>query len=68
MAANMQQMAGAGQMMSQQRKAPNSQIQSYVYQQLAANTPAQLHEGQVSITFNDRIQKTMNLCVNFQAG
>ncbi|KAH7329369.1 hypothetical protein B0I35DRAFT_404605 [Stachybotrys elegans] len=64
MAANMQQMTGAGQMMPQQRKTPNSQIHNYVCQQLAANTPAQLHEGQVSITFNDRIQKTMNLITN----
>jgi hypothetical protein len=65
MAANMQHMAGAGQMMPQQVRRPNNnQIQQMVYQNLVQNTPPPNSMGwQSNVTINDRMGKTLNLYV-----
>lgn len=67
MAANMQHMAGAGQMMQQQqqmRKPNSNQLQQIVYQNLVQHT--QPFTGicwQANIPIGDRMGKTMNLYV-----
>lgn len=67
MAANMQHMAGAGQMMPQQlRKPSTNQLQQIVYQNLVQHT--QPFTGicwQANVPICDRMGKTMNLCVCF---
>lgn len=67
MAANMQQMAGPGQMVSQQLRRSQAplQLQQIVYQNLAANsqTPPNSLTWQASVGFNDRMGKTMELYV-----
>lgn len=64
MAANMQHMAGAGQMMQQQpmRKPTPNQLQQIVYQNLVQHT--QPFTGicwQANVAISDRMGKTMNL-------
>lgn len=65
MAANMQQMAGAGQMMPQQLRRPptnSHQLQQMVYQNLMANQqPSNGLTWQGNVSFNDRMGKTMDL-------
>jgi hypothetical protein len=66
MAANMQHMAGAGQMMQQQpmRKPTPNQLQQIVYQNLVQHT--QPFTGicwQANVAISDRMGKTMNLYV-----
>jgi hypothetical protein len=65
MAANMQHMAGAGQMMPQQvRKPSNNQIHQLVYQSMVQSQPPPNTMGwQASISINDRMSKTLNLLV-----
>ncbi|KAK6706997.1 hypothetical protein SNK04_008005 [Fusarium graminearum] len=67
MAANMQHMAGAGQMMQQQpmRKPTPNQLQQIVYQNLVQHT--QPFTGicwQANVAISDRMGKTMNLITN----
>jgi hypothetical protein len=66
MAANMQHMAGAGQMMPQQvRKPSNNQIHQLVYQSMVQSQPPPNTMGwQASISINDRMSKTLNLISN----
>jgi hypothetical protein len=67
MAANMQQMAGAGQMMPQQLRRPTAnshQIQQMVYQNLLQNSqPPNGLTWQGTVSLNDRMGKTMDLYV-----
>ncbi|GAO13169.1 hypothetical protein UVI_02025240 [Ustilaginoidea virens] len=66
MAANMQQMAGAGQMMPQQLRRPQTshQLQQMVYQNLLQNArPANGLTWQGNVSLNDRMGKTMDLYV-----
>jgi hypothetical protein len=65
MAANMQHMAGAGQMMQQQmRKGSHPQLQQIVYQNLVQHTqPFTSLCWQSNVTVLDRLGKTMNLYV-----
>lgn len=66
MAANMQHMGGVGQMMPQQMRKPANagRLQQFVYQNLLqqAQAPNAL-AWQANITINDRMGKTMDLCV-----
>jgi hypothetical protein len=63
MAANMQHMPGAGQMMQQQMRKPTpTQLQQIVYQNLVQHT--QPFTGicwQSNVAISDRMGKTMNL-------
>lgn len=66
MAANMQHMAGVGQMMPQQMRKPSNthQLQQYVYQHLLQNSqPPNGLTWQSNVSLNDRMGKTMELCV-----
>ena len=65
MAANMQQMAGAGPMMPQQLRRPTShQLQQLVYQNLLQNSqPAHGSTWQANVSLNDRMGKAMDLYV-----
>lgn len=68
MAANMQQMAGAGQMMPQQLRRPPTnthQLQQLVYHNLLQNSqPPNGLTWQGSVSLNDRMGKTMDLYVS----
>ncbi|KAH7188320.1 uncharacterized protein B0J16DRAFT_317989 [Fusarium flagelliforme] len=67
MAANMQHMAGAGQMMPQQpmRKPTPNQLQQIVYQNLVQHTqPFTGGCWQSNVAISDRMGKTMNLITN----
>lgn len=63
MAANLQQMAGANQMMTQQMRRPTThQLQQIVYQNLLQNS--QVANGLTwhgNVSLNDRLGKTMDL-------
>lgn len=65
MAANMQQMAGAGQMIPQQLRRPTTnphQIQQLVYQKLLQHSqPPNGLTWQGNVSLNDRMGKTMDL-------
>ena len=62
MAANMQHMAGPGQMMQQQRRPPVTQIQQLVYQNLLQNTQNYPNGcWQAVVQLPDRMGKIMNL-------
>ena len=63
MAANMQHMAGAGQMMPQQVRRPNNpQLQHVVYENLVSNPPpVNPVSWQSGIPINERLSKTMTL-------
>lgn len=69
MAANMQHMAGAGQMMQQQQQQqqhqmPKPQLQQIVYQNLVQNTqPFTGISWQANVTISDRMGRTLNLYV-----
>ena len=66
MAANMQHMAGAGQMMPQQLRKPTvNQLPQVVYQTLTQSTPP-LNAGtwQSNVVISDRMSKTMDLYVS----
>jgi hypothetical protein len=67
MAANMQQMAGVGQMMPQQLRRPpasSHQIQQLVYQNLLQNSqPPNGLTWHANVSLNDRMGKTMDLYV-----
>ncbi|KAG5925343.1 hypothetical protein E4U42_004397 [Claviceps africana] len=68
MAANMQQMAGPGQMVSQQlrRNQAPLHIQQIVYENLVANSqnPPNSLTWQASVNYNDRMGKIMDLISN----
>ncbi|EHK41406.1 hypothetical protein TRIATDRAFT_84787 [Trichoderma atroviride IMI 206040] len=66
MAANMQHMAGAGQMMPQQMRKPTAtQLQQAVYQNIQQNTPPlNGMTWQSSFTVNERMGKTLELISN----
>ncbi|KAG6030339.1 hypothetical protein E4U41_000122 [Claviceps citrina] len=67
MAANMQQMAGVGQMVPQQLRRTQTPLplQQIVYQNIVANSqPANSLTWQASVNVNDRMGKTMDLYVS----
>ncbi|KAK2594946.1 hypothetical protein QQS21_007349 [Conoideocrella luteorostrata] len=67
MAANMQQMAGAGQMMPQQlrRNGAQTQVQQLVYENILRNPqPTNGLTWQSNVSINDRMGKTMDLISN----
>ncbi|PTB46245.1 hypothetical protein M441DRAFT_128525 [Trichoderma asperellum CBS 433.97] len=66
MAANMQHMAGAGQMMPQQLRKPTaSQLQQAVYQNIQQNTPPlNGMTWQSNFSVNERMGKTLDLITN----
>ncbi|KJK77384.1 hypothetical protein H634G_07123 [Metarhizium anisopliae BRIP 53293] len=72
MAANMQQMAGAGQMIPQQLRRPTTnphQIQQLVYQKLLQHSqPPNGLTWQGNVSLNDRMGKTMDLISNIALG
>ncbi|KAG8416426.1 hypothetical protein J3458_007013 [Metarhizium acridum] len=72
MAANMQQMAGAGQMMPQQLRRPpanSHQMQQLVYQKLLQHSqPPNGLTWQGNVSLNDRMGKTMDLISNIALG
>jgi hypothetical protein len=65
MAANMQHMAGAGQMMPQQMRKPTAtQLQQAVYQNIQQNTPPlNGMTWQSNFSVNERMGKTLELYV-----
>lgn len=69
MAANMQHMAAAGQMMPQQMRKPNqnSALQQYVYTYLMQNTPpTNGMSWQANVTIGTRLGNALNLYVLYR--